>query len=80
MIWGPRLAELKDPGARFRAEHSAWLTHAMRTDAGYPRIPAKPTLHGGFENLMRLPTGPMHAERWWRIALGRVGLVRIGKN
>lgn len=79
MIRQPRLSELKDPGARFRAEHSAWLTRAMRTNAGYPRIPAKPTVLGGFDRLMQLPTGPMHAERWWRIALQRVGLDRSAR-
>ena len=76
MIWGPRLSDLKDPGARFHAEHSAWLTHALRSGIRYPRIPAKPTREGGFERLMRLPTGPLHAERWWRVALDRIGLGR----
>ena len=55
MIWGPkRLHELVDPGARFRAEHSAWLTHAMRSRTRYPRIPAKRADQGGFE-LGRFP-------------------------
>ena len=79
MIWQPRLSDLKDPGARFRAEHSAWLTHAIRTQAGYPRIPARPTELGGFDRLMSLPTGPMRAERWWQAALNRVCLKRIGR-
>ena len=80
MIWGPkRLHELVDPGARFRAEHSAWLTHAMRSRARYPRIPAKPADRGGFDRLMSLPTGPMRTERWWRLALDRVGLGCIGR-
>lgn len=77
MIWrAPRLSDYKDPGARFRAEHSAWLTRAFRSGLQYPRIPAKPTMTGGFERLMKLPTGPMRTERWWTIALGRIGLGR----
>ncbi len=74
MFSGPRFSELVDPGAKFRAEHSAWLTHALRTRARYPRIPAKRADHGGFERLMSLPTGPSHADRWWRVALSRIGL------
>lgn len=79
MLSGPRFSELVDPGAKFRAEHSAWLTHALRTRARYPRIPAKRTDTGGFDRLMSLPTGPMHADRWWRIALSRIGLGNIGR-
>jgi hypothetical protein len=28
---------------------------------------------------MSLPTGPIRAERWWRLALDRVGLGSIGR-
>ena len=78
MAFGPRFSEMVDTGAKFRAEHSAWLTHALRARTRYPRIPVKRADMGGFDRLMSLPTGPMRAERWWRIALDRIGL-RLGR-
>lgn len=66
--------DLFDIGARYRAEHSIWLTHALRHGGRYPRIPAKPTHLGGYDRLMSRPTGRRHAERWWTIALARLGI------
>lgn len=65
---------MMDAGARYRAEHSAWLTLAMRANGRLPRIPAKPTHSGGFNGLMSRPTGRRLAARWWTIALSRLGV------
>ncbi|HHN77296.1 MAG TPA: hypothetical protein ENK11_01300 [Phycisphaerales bacterium] len=66
--------EIMDAGARYRAEHSAWLTIALHNNTRYPRIPAKPTHTGGFDRLMSRPSGRRLAARWWAIALARVGV------
>ncbi|USN99393.1 MAG: hypothetical protein H6810_01570 [Phycisphaeraceae bacterium] len=65
--------EIMDAGARYRAEHSAWLTLALYSNGHYPRIPAKPTRTGGFERLMSRASGRRLALRWWEIALSRLG-------
>jgi len=66
--------DIVDVGARFRTEHSIWLTAAMRRGHRYPRIPTKPTVLGGYDRLMSRPSGRRHAARWWRLALARIGL------
>jgi hypothetical protein len=68
----------RDPseaGARFRAQHSAFLTRATRTPGSYPRIPVKPVDAGGFDRLTARPEGRARADLWWSIALDRVGEV-----
>jgi hypothetical protein len=66
--------DIVDTGARFRAQHSAWLTLAMMSGRRYPRIPSKPADLGGYDRLMSRPSGRRHAARWWRLALSRIGL------
>jgi hypothetical protein len=65
-----------EASARARAEHSAWLTRALTQGLRYPRIPIRPmdpqTGEGGFGPMMKRPTGPARAERWWKSALERV--------
>ena len=55
-------------GARFRQEHSRWLTHAVTTRRPYPRIPTRRVADGGFDRMMRLEHGPARASKWWSLA------------
>jgi hypothetical protein len=72
MFWNRLYARLMTPGQVARHAHSAWLTRALASGRAYPRIPLKRVADGGFERVMRQPSGPAQAERWWRIALERV--------
>jgi hypothetical protein len=72
MFWKRLYARLVTPGQLVRDEHSAWLTRALASGRAYPRIPLRRVAEGGFDRVMRLPSGPAQAERWWRIALERV--------
>lgn len=67
---------VSEASARACAEHSAWLTRALSQGLRYPRIPIRPmdpdTEQRGFGPMMARRTGPARAERWWKLALGRV--------
>ena len=65
----------REAGERFRAQHSAFLTRAVRTPGAFPRIPVKPVDQGGYDRLRQQATGPGHAALWWNVALDRVGEV-----
>ncbi len=68
-------SQLRDAGARFRAEHSAFLTKALMLEkwAGrrYPRIPTKRVDQGGFDKARRV-SGDERFEQWWQAAMRRV--------
>jgi len=77
MFWiGSRRKRVRDAGARFRAEHSAFLTRALGSRRRYPRIPAKPVDRGGYSGLMRLDTGEKRAAVWWGLALSKMDHAR----
>ncbi len=63
---------LRSAGARFRREHSRWLTHAVSSPTPYPRIPTRRASDGGFDRLRRLEHGPERASKWWSLASSRV--------
>ncbi|MEM0983045.1 MAG: hypothetical protein AAGI17_03740 [Planctomycetota bacterium] len=73
--WRSRYRDLREAGERFRAEHSRFLTIALRRPNAYPRIPAKPVREGGFSVLTSRESGRRHTRRWWSLALDRVGLL-----
>ncbi|HCT46701.1 MAG: hypothetical protein CMJ35_14815 [Phycisphaerae bacterium] len=73
MIWnGIKRKKVLDAGTRFRAEHSRFLTLALRSGRRYPRIPAKRVDQGGFSGLLKLDEGEKRAALWWAAALTRV--------
>jgi hypothetical protein len=73
MIWnGFRRKKVLDAGARFRAEHSRFLTLALLSGRRYPRIPSKRVDRGGFNGLLKLDEGQKRAAMWWAAALNRV--------
>lgn len=74
MIWEGfrRSRRLTDAGERFRAEHSRFLTLALRSGRKYPRIPTKRVDQGGFSGLMKLSEGEKRASMWWTAAMNRV--------
>lgn len=73
MIWlGLRKKRLLDAGARFRAEHSRFLTLALLSGRKYPRIPTKRVDQGGYSGLLRLSEGEKRAAMWWAAAMTRV--------
>ena len=73
MLWlGWQRKKVRDAGARFRAEHSAFLTWALGKRARMPRIPAKRTDRGGYSGLMKLETGEKRAALWWGLALSKM--------
>ncbi|MCR9077073.1 MAG: hypothetical protein NXI07_13625, partial [bacterium] len=61
-----------DAGARFRAEHSRFLTLALLSGRRYPRIPSKRVDQGGYAGLMKLDEGEKRAAMWWAAAFMRV--------
>ena len=74
MLWNPRpSSRTKDIAERWRDEHSAWLTAAMkvleREKYAFPRIPLRRVDQGGFGPLLSRPRGTKICERWWRRAL-----------
>ena len=73
MLWsGLKRKRLLDASARYRAEHSAFLTFAMRTSRRIPRIPRKRADQGGYSGLLKLETGEKHAVRWWTLAITKL--------
>lgn len=73
MMWlGLRKKRLLDAGARFRAEHSRFLTLALRSGRKYPRIPTKRVDQGGYSGLLKLSEGEKRAAMWWSTAMNRV--------
>lgn len=73
MIWqGFRKKRIQDAGKRFRAEHSRFLTIALRSGRRYPQIPTKRVDTGGFSGLMKLPEGQRRASMWWTGAFERI--------
>ena len=73
MLWnGFRRQKIIDAGARFRAEHSRFLTLALLSGRRYPRIPSKRVDRGGFSGLLKLDEGEKRAAMWWATALTRV--------
>lgn len=70
MLWnGFKRKKIIDAGARYRAEHSAFLTFALRTTRRIPRIPRKRADQGGYSGLLKLDTGERHAAQWWSLAM-----------
>jgi len=67
-FWGHR--SLRDAGARFRAEHSAFLTRALLGGRRYPRIPTKRVDRGGWDRV-RQTGGEDRFEQWWQAAFGK---------
>ncbi len=65
-------AFVRSAGARFRREHSRWLTRAVESPKPYPRIPTRRATDGGYERMMRLEHGPERARKWWSLASERV--------
>lgn len=80
MAWGWfRKHAVREAGAKMRAEHSRWLSSAVRKPAKeYPRIPVREVEAGGFDGLMDRPMGRMLADAWWNAALNRVDQKRRG--
>lgn len=77
MRWNwSRIRDVEDIAARWRAEHSAWLTAALerekREKYAWPRIPLRRVDEGGFSGLTATPRGRVVCERWWRRALKAV--------
>ena len=73
MIWnGFRRKKVLDAGARFRAEHSRFLTLALLSGRRYPRIPSKRVDQGGYTGLMKLDEGEKRAAMWWAAAFMRL--------
>lgn len=65
----------REAGARFRAQHSSFLTRAMQAPDAFPRIPVKTVDSGGYDRLRERPGGVARANAWWSTALDRVGEV-----
>lgn len=64
-----------DVGARYRREHSEWLTRALSRGGGtLPRIPVRRVERGGFSRLLARANGLALAARWWASALARIDL------
>lgn len=64
-----------DVGARYRREHSAWLTRALgRAGPACPRIPVRRVERGGFGKLLARANGLVLSARWWAAALARIDL------
>jgi len=73
MIWqGFQRKRIRDAGERFRAEHSRFLTLALRSGRNYPRIPTKRVDLGGYSGLMKLSEGEKRAAMWWATAIERI--------
>lgn len=73
MLWnGFKRKKIIDAGARYRAQHSAFLTFALRTTRRIPRIPRKRADQGGYSGLLKLETGERHAAQWWSLAMMRL--------
>lgn len=62
----------RDAAARFRAEHSAFLTQALTLGRAVPRIPIRPVSRGGFDPMMARAAGPERAAAWWSAAFARL--------
>ena len=60
---------LRDAGAKYRAQHSAWLTQAVERPLDYPRIPTRAVDLGGFEQLLASPEGRVVVDWWWQHTL-----------
>lgn len=84
MIWSGRLSKKElDAGARFRAEHSSFLTRALRLGKlgiRFPRIPAKRVDEGGFSHggrggCLQLPEHQKRTAMWWMAAMNRMDRV-----
>ena len=79
MLWlGWRHKRVRDAGARFRAEHSAFLTKALLGGRRYPRVPKKKCSQGGYSGLLKLDTGEKHAAMWWGLAMSKLDDKRHG--
>ncbi|MDF1808295.1 MAG: hypothetical protein P1U42_01215 [Phycisphaerales bacterium] len=77
MIWnGFQRKKIIDAGAKFRAEHSRFLTLALLSNKKYPKIPSKRVDLGGYSGLMKLTEGEKRAALWWAKAIDRVDLPR----
>ena len=63
---------LRDLGAKYRAEHSAWLTRAVSRPLDYPRIPTRAVHLGGFDRLLESPEGRVVVDGWWQQTLEEV--------
>ena len=66
-----RKRDWRTVGQRYAAEHSAWLTRAVRL-GNAPRIPVKKVEEGGFDRMMARPGGEERASQWWGAAFERV--------
>jgi len=73
MIWnGFQRKKIIDAGAKFRAEHSRFLTLALLSGKKYPKIPSKRVDLGGYSGLMKLTEGEKRASLWWAKAIEQV--------
>jgi hypothetical protein len=62
---------LNDLGASMRHAHSRWLTRAVASPRGLPRIPTIAVRDGGFDPIVATPAGRAWAESWWDQTLVR---------
>ncbi len=70
MLWnGFKRKKIIDAGERYRAQHSAFLTFALRTTRRIPRIPRKRADEGGYSGLLKLESGQKRASQWWSVAI-----------
>lgn len=58
---------------RMIAEHSAFLSWAMRHRGRLPAIPRRRLAHGGFGALLKRPGARAAVEHWWRRVLEQFG-------
>lgn len=58
---------------RMIAEHSAFLSWAVRHRGELPAIPRRRLSHGGFGPLLQRPGARAAIEHWWRRVLEQLG-------
>ncbi len=70
MVLSSRGTQCVDPREQMIAETNAFLTWALASERGLPRIPARSVQSGGFSTLMQMPGARRLAGMWWGRALG----------
>ena len=55
------------------AEHSAFLSWALRRHRRLPRIPRRRVSYGGFAAMLKRPGARAAVTHWWRWALKQLG-------
>lgn len=72
MFWNfAKRGDLFDVGAAMRRVHSRWLSRAVASPGGLPRIPTIAVREGGFDPIVSTPAGRAWAESWWDETLVR---------